>query len=199
MADLWSDSADVIIRGMDGEIKSRYGISLPELLENPLQFADREGIYDTALKIKGDVGSAIDVVLDRMVEEKKKLEESAAQCDTTTGQILQSISLHAEQEKIPVIKADMISRDGEETVYVSTMGAEIDAMIGRLCKKSNFIADFSTTYNSHKIGEWFFGGDKNYVLKVNMKPNAAFNLHNTREEIMEIFDTDLEMIRSAGK
>ena len=199
MADLWSDSADLIIRSMEEGIKSKYGIPLSEFLENPLQFADKEGIYDTASKIKEEIGDAIDAVLGRMADEKRKLDEDAALCDTATNQILQSITVHSEQEKVPIVKADMISREEEETIYVSSMGPAIDAMVGKLCRKSNFIADFTAMYNGRKIGEWFFGGDKNYVLKVNLKPNAAFNLYNTREEIMGILDNDMEMIRGVGK
>ena len=201
MAELWSDSADVIIRSVENEMKGKYGIPVSEFLENPLKFAEKEGLYDTAAQMKKEILDSIDVVLNRMTEENRELEENAAACDTATNQILQSITVHSTEEKVPMIVADMVDREGheEETIYVSRSGPEIDMMVGRLCKRSDFIVDFSTSFNGHKIGEWFFGGSKNYSVKVNIKPNAAYNLYNTKMEISGLFDTDMEMIKGAGK
>lgn len=190
MADDWSAQTDLLISIMEPTIKSKFDISLRELLNDPSKYSNIEGLDTKVGNIEDAVKEYINTTIDGMPEEKKNFENDALKCDSVTKQLGQNISLQAKQNSVPLIKPDSMdrNRDNEETVYISSVDNSVLSLVQKLAASALFIADFSNSYRNYNIGEWLFGGAKNYVIRVNLQPSAIITLDSAKDELNALLD-----------
>ena len=175
MADMWSDYTDTIISIMEDEIKSKYDISIRDILSDPAGALDVENIGTKIANAEEDINKYIDDVNASLTDQRKALEDEASKCDSITKQLNQNIVMHTRQNNVPLIKPDSIDRDEsrDEIIYISTVENGIMNLIGKLIASSNLVADFTNNYNEYSIGNWFFSGAKNYSIRVSLTTNPV--------------------------
>jgi hypothetical protein len=198
MAELWSDYTDSLISDIDEELGSKYGkMNLRKFLTNPARFADQPDIGTDFQNLRKDTDSYIDALFESLGKEKQDFEDNLIKADTMTAQLGNNISMQAKQLKIPFIKPALMERDDstDEKLYVDTVNPDVFALIAKLVSNAVYIADNTYTYMDKRIGDWLFGGSRNYVLRVYMPQNRAMLLNDAREEINGMFDTASEIVK----
>ncbi len=191
MAEFWSDYTDSLISDIDEELGSKYGkMNLRKFLTNPAKFAGQPNFSADSQNLRKDTESYIDAMFEGLGKEKQDFEDSLLKADTMTAQLSNNISMQARQLKIPIIKPAMVERDDstDEKFYVDTVNTDVFALIEKLVSNAIYIADNTYTYMDRKVGDWLFGGSRNYVLRVYVPQNQAMLLTDAREEINGIFD-----------
>lgn len=185
MAEIWSDYSGAIISDMDPMIKKKYGFALSDLLTNPKKFAGTEDIGIKIGNIKEEVDSYIDAQKQEALKKETNFSNMLERADSITGKIAQRISVIAKQNNVPSIKPVAIDRntDNEEHIYVDSSDDSVMALVEKLAASSMVIADFTTDYNDHKLGEWYFSGHKNYTLTVYMPTSNIMLLDTSKEEL----------------
>jgi len=185
MAEIWSDYSGAIISDMDPMIKKKYGFALSDLLTNPKKFAGTEDIGIKIGNIKEEVDSYIDAQKQDALKKETNFSDMLERADSITGKIAQRISVIAKQNNVPSIKPVAIDRntDNEEHIYVDSSDDSVMALVEKLAASSMVIADFTTDYNDHKLGEWYFSGHKNYTLTVYMPTSNIMLLDTSKEEL----------------
>jgi hypothetical protein len=185
MAELWSDYTDMLIKGIDKQIGSKYKFSLAALLTNPNRYAAQPNVQISIDNMREDVDKYIDDKAKAMADEQKNLDDAASKADSITGQLGRSISVQARQSNIPMIKPVTMDRDTdrEETIYVDAIDNGVSALVQKLVSASILVADLSASYKNYSIGSWLFSGSKNYVLNVYMPDSALLALEASRLEI----------------
>ncbi|HUY70223.1 MAG TPA: hypothetical protein VMV00_01485 [Candidatus Baltobacteraceae bacterium] len=197
MAELWTDFTDAIISSIDAEAKLDGKIVLRELLTDPAKFAKQPEIQNKIMNVKEAVDGYIDQRIKAMADVQKELDDSMAKADTLSSQLAQSISVKAMQSKVPLIKPVAVDRDitKEERIILNSIDTNVSALIDKLVASSTMVADFSTTYNNHKIGEWLFSGPKNYVISVYLERNQLLLMQGSRAEIDALLDAAANFIK----
>lgn len=198
MADMWSDDADVIIKGVDGGIKAKYKFSLTDFLTEPANFASTPNIQIAISNMKETVDSYAAGLLDGLEDEKRSLNDDAMRCDSITSQLSQEIRAEAKQNRIPILKPAAVMRDEnrDEVIVIKEVSGDVLGLIGRLVGSSLMIADFTRQYNNYSIGEWLFSGSKNYVVRVGLDANPVINIESAMGEIDTLLDTAATYIKS---
>ncbi len=201
MAELWSDYTDSLISDIDTQLGSKYGkMNLRRFLGNPGKFAEQPNIGADFQNLRKDTDAYIDALFADLGTERQEFEDSLLKADTMTAQLGNSISMQAKQLKIPFIKPALMERDDsiDEKIYIDTVNTDVFSLIEKLATNSVYIADNTEIYRERKIGDWLFGGRKNYVLRVYVPQNQAMILSNSRDEINGLFDIASALIKRAG-
>jgi len=199
MAEFWSDYTNTVISDVDADLGNKYGkVNLRKFLSNPAKFVEQPDIQTVAQGIRKDTNAFIDSILEGLDKEQRDLENSLAKADSITTQIISNISMQAKQNKVPMIKPALIERDQTQdvTIYIDNMDSSVLALIEKLAANATYIADNTTTYSDRKIGEWLFGGRKNYILSVFMPDNQAMSLQDTKTEINGLFDLAMDFVKA---
>ncbi|MCW6159476.1 MAG: hypothetical protein LVQ95_00075 [Candidatus Micrarchaeales archaeon] len=198
MAALWSDYTDGVITNIDDSLKGKYKFTVREFLTNPAKFAKQPNIETTAGNMQDDALKFVDTALAGMTAQKAKLDSDVSKADSATKQLSQSISMQAKQYKIPVVRPALTYRDQtkDEIIYVDTVDTSITALVEKLVSSSKYITDSTVRYGNSSVGEWYFSGDKQYVLRVYLPPNEALSLQGTRDELALLFDTAKDFIKA---
>ncbi len=190
MADDWSTQTDILISVMEPTIQSKFGISLRDLLNDPGKYAGTEGLDTKVSNIKEEIGNYVSSTIDSMPDDKRSFEDDAIKCDSMTKQLNQNISLQTKQNNVPLIKPDSMDRNvnDDQVVYINAVDNSVLSLVQKLAATSIFVADFSKSYRNYNIGEWFFSGQKNYVIRVNLQPSALITLDSARDELSGLLD-----------
>ncbi len=190
MAENWSGQADLLISILEPTVKEKSGLSLRDLLTDPGKYADTEGLDTKISNIRETAKVYVDTTIDGMPEEKKSFEDDAIKCDSVTKQLGQNISLQTKQNNVPIVKPDSMERntDGDEVFYISSVDNSVLSLVQKLVTESKFVVDVGYSYRNYNIGEWLFGGAKNYVISVNLKPSAIIALDSARDELNVLLD-----------
>ncbi|MFI5412386.1 MAG: hypothetical protein ACHQX1_00660 [Candidatus Micrarchaeales archaeon] len=196
MAELWGDYTDILVNDIDGELGNKYGkMSVRKFLTDPSKYISPNIVSDSK-KMRDDVNAYVDKRLEGMAEEKKALDNSIMKAETITNQLAQNISMNSKQNKLPFIKPALLERDlsKDEVIYIDYVDNGVMALIERLAASSTYIADNTGSFKDHKIGEWVFGGAKNYVLRVYVPQNDAMLTEMARDELNVLFDNAAEAL-----
>jgi alpha-D-ribose 1-methylphosphonate 5-triphosphate diphosphatase PhnM len=191
MAELWSDYSDNIIKNLDKQLSTKYKLTMRNLLTDPSKYADQPNILVTIDNLKEEVENYAKSRDKVLATEKKEFENAIVRADALTSQLGQSVSMQAKQNGVPVITPVALQRDTtkDEQIYVDSVDNATLALVGKLASSSMLIADFSTTYENYKVGEWLFSGDKDYIISVYMPANEYFRLQSSKDEIVGLLDT----------
>ena len=100
MENTWSDYTDAIVSNMDGMVKSKYGVSLRDLLSDPSSVASKEGVADSIKRIKEDVDAYLDELAESMGPERKRVEDGMSKAYAITQQLAQNVSMQSKQYKV---------------------------------------------------------------------------------------------------
>lgn len=197
MADLWSDYSDGIIKDLDNLIGAKYKITLRGLLTDPTKYASTPNIQMTIDNMKEEVEAFFDLRAKDLADEKKDFDDGKMRADAVTGQLSQNISMQAKQNNVPIIKPVMIDRDvdREERLYFDSFDNSVSALIGKLVSGAVLIADSTVDYGDYKVGEWVFGGVKDYVIQVYSPTNAYSILQDSRTELLGLLDSASTFIK----
>ncbi|MGC8586573.1 MAG: hypothetical protein ACP5K5_03470 [Candidatus Micrarchaeia archaeon] len=195
MADIWSDYTGAIIADLDPQIKKKYGFALSEFLRNPKGFSG-ENMSITVGNIKEEVDSYIEAQKQDALRREKNFSDIVERVDSITTKLAQRINVIAKQNSIPVISPVSIerNRDNEEHIYVDSSDDSVLALVEKLTAASMIVADFTTDYNDHKMGEWFFSGHKNYTLTVYVPASNVMMLDTSKEELDALLNAAIEFI-----
>ncbi len=170
MADLWSDYTELLLSDIEPELKAKYGIAIRDLLNNPAKYANTNDIDTVISNMKEAANGAIDDREASLKDEQNNLQKDAAKADVLTAQIGQAISAQAKQNKVPVVKPMLFARDesGDEVVYVDAVDIGTLALVERLMASALYVADYTTTYQNYKVGDWVFisvSGRRNVIIR----------------------------------
>ncbi len=198
MAALWSDYTDGVMTNIDDSLKGKYKFTLREFLTNPAKFAKQPNIEATAGNMQDDALKFVDTALAGMTAQKAKLDSDVSKADSATKQLSQSISMQAKQYKVPIVRPALTYRDQtkDEIIYVDSVDTGITALVEKLVSSSKYITDSTVRYGNSSVGEWYFSGEKQYVLRVYLPPNEALSLQGTRDELALLFDTAKDFIKA---
>ncbi|MGC8729879.1 MAG: hypothetical protein ACP5RP_00630 [Candidatus Micrarchaeia archaeon] len=188
MADMWSDTTDMIINDFDKT--QNDNIALADLFSNPKDFINNKDIATIISKKKEAINNYIDSIINTMQNQKEELYNSAAKCDQLSKQILSKIKDKAAQKWIPVIVPTYVAQNsnGSETIYIDQIDENMDMLIDKFIGGSTYIADMSANFEDYVIGMWLFSGSKNYILSVHFDTNEFYNILNSKNEINDLFD-----------
>lgn len=198
MAALWSDYTDGVITSIDDSLKGKYKFTLRDFLTNPAKFAKQPNVETTVGNMQDDALKFVDTALAGMTAQKAKLDSDVSKADSATKQLAQNISMQAKQYKIPVVKPALAYRDQtkDEIVYVDTVDTTVTALVEKFVSSSRYVTDSTVKYGNSSVGEWYFSGDRQYVLRVYFPPNEALSLQATRDELALLFDTAKDFIKA---
>ncbi|MCL4411549.1 hypothetical protein M1329_01270 [Candidatus Marsarchaeota archaeon] len=191
MPDNWSEPAGILIDSVEPTVKQKYNMSLRGLLASPGRYSGTANLNTTIDNIREDIDNYVSETIDSMPEERKSFESDALKCDSITKQLGQNISLQAKQNSVPMIKPDAMDRDEtrDEVFYISSVDNSVLSLVQKLVAASTVVADFSRTYRNYNIGEWLFSTNaKNYVIRVNLQPNAIVTIDAARDEVNGLLD-----------
>ncbi|MGC8652140.1 MAG: hypothetical protein ACP5UH_02735 [Candidatus Micrarchaeia archaeon] len=196
MAELWSDYTGAMISDIDPDIKKKYGMALSELLANPRGFAGEENLAIKIGNIKDDVDSYIESQKQQALLREKNFSDMLERADSITQKISQRVSVIAKQSSVPLIKPVSIDKGAasEERIYVDSSDDSVMGLVEKLAASSMIIADFTSEYNSYKLGEWYFSGHKNYTLSVYLPPSNVMLLDNSKQELDALLNAAIEFI-----
>ena len=201
MAELWSDYTDSLITDIDADLGDKYGkMNLRKFLNNPAKFAEQPGIETDFENLRNDANAYIDRLFEKLGAERQEFEDNLLKADTMTAQLGNNISMQAKQLKIPFIKPALMERDDstDEKLYIDNVNPDVFSLIERLASGAIYIADNTSTYMGRKVGDWLFGGSKNYVLRAYVPQNPAMALNDSKEEINNLFDVASGFVKTAG-
>lgn len=200
MAELWSDNSDFIIKGLDKQIKTKYGFLLSDLLTSPSEYAQTENILLKISNIKTEINSNIDTILSSMPDEVRKSDDSFARANSATEQLEQKISLEAKKNNVPLITASYIERprNSDETIYVDAADGWPAPLIEKFASISDYIADLTTTQGKYRVGSWVFSGRKQYVITIRLEPSPVLTLEDIRAEILGLIDDSAQTLMGLG-
>ena len=198
MADLWSDYADALIKGLDKSLGDKYKMPVEGVLSDVTKYASQPNIRLTLENMKDDANKYIDGMLIGMPDAVKALNDSMAKGNEATRQLTQNISMQTKQHDVPLIKPyDLIrDADSEEVLQIDLVNDQVFKLVDKLTNGANMVVDFGYSYGDYNIGSWLFDrNDKNYRIDVYMPQNDAFDLEIDRLEINSLFDSAATLIR----
>lgn len=198
MADLWSDYADVLIKGVDKSLVSKYKISASDLFTDMTEYMSQPNLRLTIENMKDDSNKYVDGLLAGMPEAVKELNDNMAKANEATRQLSQNISMQAKQHDVPFIKPYDIARDtdSEEVIQVDLVNDQILKLVEKLVVGSNMVADFTYGFKNYNVGSWLFDRNvKNYRIDVYLPDNDAFDIELGRDEVNDLFDEAAGMAR----
>lgn len=201
MAQLWSDYTDAMISDIDSAIGNKYGkLNLRKFLSDPTKFAAQPNISSDVQKMRDDTDTYFDTILGGLADRRKSLDDSLLKAEALTGQLSGNISMQAKQNRLPLVRPVSIDRDTsrDDIIYVESADSGVMALIEKLASSATYIADNTGTFNDRKIGEWIFGGDKSYVIRVYVPDNELVLVENSRNELNSLFDISMNYIKGAG-
>ncbi|MDE1857133.1 MAG: hypothetical protein KGH98_03570 [Candidatus Micrarchaeota archaeon] len=203
MAELWTNYTDSLITDMDRQMKAKYKLSLRDLFTDPARFAQQDGIENTLANITEEVNNYMGRLLDSVADRKRQLDADLGKADSISKQLAQNISMQAKQNKVPVVRPAIVDRDvnRDETLYIDYVDQDVFTLIERLTAASHVISDLTDSFEDHTIGQWLFSGDKNYVIRVYLRPNSALTILSSSRELNDLLQGASEFIKgmkSAG-
>jgi hypothetical protein len=202
MAELWSDYTDIIITDMDSALGAKYGkVNVRKFLSSPAKYAALPNISSDAQRMKSDANEYLDGVLEGLSEQKARLDDGLLKADSLTGQLSQSISMLAKQNRIPVIKPAFMERNtaDDQVIYIDSVDSGVAALIEKLVANAVYIADRTDTYENRRVGEWLFGGQNSYIVKVYVPQNEVMLVQGAKDEINSLFDVAINFVKSPRK
>ena len=200
MAELWDDNADFIIKGLDKQIRTKYGFLLSDLLTSPSEYAQTENVLMKISNVKEEVNSNIDSILGGMPQEVKKAEDSFAKANAITERLSQTISVEAKKNNVPLITSAYLQRkeDSDEIIYVDTIDGWPESLVEKFASLSDYIADMTTMHGKHRIGSWIFSGRKQYVLNVRLESSPVLAIEDARADILSLLDDAAQTVMGLG-
>ncbi|MCL5007196.1 MAG: hypothetical protein M1164_00755 [Candidatus Marsarchaeota archaeon] len=190
MENTWSDYTDAIVSNMDGMVKSKYGVSLRDLLSDPSSVASKEGVADSIKRIKEDVDAYLDELAESMGPERKRVEDGMSKASAITQQLAQNVSMQSKQYKVPLAKPVVLDRkdDDDTKIYVDSVDQGVLSIIEKLVSSSTMIFDQSYKYKDYSIGSWLFSGAQAYSVTVYTPTSEYISLEYAREELETLLD-----------
>ncbi len=181
----WNEDTDKMISDLESKILEKYSLSLRSLLLKPEEYADNEGIKGKIEPIKADVNDYMSQLLAALSAEQETFKKDLDHANVQYQKINDSISEKSKMSNVPYITPLAINRnmDYDETIIIDEHNVNIDLLIERLMRTSNYVADISAAYKAYKIGAWIFSGNKVYSLAVNPPESPVLAVETASAEI----------------
>jgi hypothetical protein len=185
-----------VLRGMDRELKKRFGLSLTAMLEDPASFTGEKAERALA-NMREYVNKRLDEMISSARENDARMHDHALRAGELTARLSSYIAAHARQSRVPVFRPASfeLAKRGRDLFYIGEMNTETTRFIDRLVESSSFIVDMTAAYPDYSIGSWLFAGERGYVVGVRPPMTSSSLLTASKVELNRMIGEAQDSIR----
>ena len=196
----WDGRTDTFITMIDGLYagSGKDAVGIRQIILNGGELLPKKETPELIAEIRKNASNFFEMMRTNLVTEEKELEQFLMDADLYYKKIDDVISSKAASAHVPYMKPYFVYLDAQsrEEMVVEKYSEDMDPLIGKLVNASDYVADLSGSYKSHKFGSWLFSGKKSYAITLRVPENLALDMERSATMIDDILKAALESSKS---